>query len=475
MVSMTSGSSLSLDMYETGFASGLVPDVTQIDDNHVYLGYSSGLSNVLKGYDLKFDELGFPTQGYITCIQEYCDGNLVYEISGANIVASRLADWLGSGDFDYIFGTIMAGNDTIRGGASMDRIFSLGGNDFIEGRAGDDLIEGGSGDDELNGGDGDDDLYGGDGNDRLTGGTGSDIIEGGSGSDVAIYDGLRQQYQVDATNNSMKVEGVGEADVLSNVESISFRDGSLIFDENAIGSQVVRLYDAVLGRAPDNVGLDYYLDQIEDRGGSLLGVANELIASAEFQMATGGLSNAEFVDHVYYHTLERLSDSDGHNYYTEQLDHGSSRGNFVLQMSESFEHRAITNEMLSVGYFNTDDVYQSVALLYDGFAGRLPDRGGLAYYAERVKSGAMTLAQVTGDLSGSVEFLDAIIGKGNGEIVDYIYQNTLHRLADTGGRDFYTAQLDNGANPASVLQDLALSFEHYILFSRHITNGIDTL
>lgn len=129
--------------------------------------------------------------------------------------------------------------------------------------------------------------------------------------------------------------------------------------------------------------------------------------------------------------------------------------------------------LLSDGYFDTDDSYQHVALLYDGGLGRLPDAAGLTYYAENVKSGKLTLTQVAADFAGSTEFKSVIADKDNGQIVDFIYQNTLDRAPDAAGRAYYTGLLDHGSNAAGILQEIALSQEHFNLFSSHITYGID--
>ncbi len=264
-------------------------------------------------------------------------------------------------------------------------------------------------------------------------------------------------------------------DETRDVERVEFRDGLMHFDSGAAFAQVIRAYDTILGRAPDRGGLDFYVDAVEDRGFSLIGVANDLAESGEFRAATGGLSNSQFVSYVFQHALGRAPDVGGATYYTQALANGMSRGAFVVELSESAEHRALTEAQVAQGYFNTDDTYQAVALLYDGFAGRLPDAGGLTYYAEKVKAGALTLSQVANDFAGSAEFKAAIGGKSNGQIVDFIYQNTLDRAAEAGGKAYYTGQLDSGATAAGVLLDVALSQEHYNLFASHIVYGIDVL
>lgn len=350
-----------------------------------------------------------------------------------------------------------------------------GGNDQITGSRFADQLFGGSGNDRIDGGDGNDRIFGGDGDDVLFGGAGNDTIDGGAGFDRAAYTGLYRTYGPSVANGTLTIRG-GAAegiDTLTGVEEITFKDGVFQTDSNAAFAQVLRVYDTVLGRAPDAAGLDYYVDRMEDGKVSLATVANEVANSKEFQEATGGLSNAAFVDYIYEHALRRAPDAGGKAYYTDALNNGMTRGAFVVDLSESAEHRSLTAGQVANGFFNTDDTYQSIALLYDGFTNRLPDAGGLIYYAERVKSGAMTLAQVTAEFANSAEFKAAIAGKDNGQIVDYIYMNSLDRAPDAEGRAFYKDQLDRGASAAVILQDVALSQEHYSLFSSHIVHGID--
>ncbi len=409
-------------------------------------------------------------------------------------------------------------DDALTGDASVNRIDGGEGHDRIDGGAGGDILIGGAGEDILSytgsraairidllsgvaaGGDAEGDVFtgfesvvataaddilsgtaganglvGGAGNDRLVGRGGNDALVGDAGRDTAVFDGFLRTYNI-AVNGGFGQVSKGWVANLGSVERLEFADGVFQYDPDGLGSQVIRLYDAVLQRTPDNGGLDFYLDFLEDRGGSLLNIANDLIGSAEFQTATGSLTSRQFVDYVYQHTLGRVADTGGRNFYIQQLDSGAmTRGALLSSFSESGEHRGLTEARIARGYFTTDDTYQSIALLYDGALGRLPDAGGLSYYAERVKAGTMTIAQVATDFAGSAEFTSAIRGKSNGEIVDFIYQNTLDRTPDAGGRAFYGDILDRGGSAAAVFQDIALSAEHYVLYSAHITYGIDIL
>lgn len=433
--------------------------------------YSSGSINGGAGVDTLTTNIGFVVdlaKGFATSFgaRYLISGFENIELSTYNTIAEGYGD-----DGTNVF-TVAASARNTDLGVLFD---GGGGNDQITGSRFADQLYGGFGNDRINGGDGNDRLFGGAGDDTLSGGVGNDTIDGGVGFDRTSYTGLFRAYAPTVDDGILTVRGgMSEGtDTLTEVEAITFKDGVFQTDPNAAFAQVLRAYDTVLGRAPDQAGLDYYVDRIEDAGWSLIGVANDIAGSQEFQAATGGLSNGAFVEYIYDHALQRAPDAGGRTFYTQALDNGMSRGAFVVDLSESAEHRGLTSRQVANGFFNTDDTYQSVALLYDGAFGRLPDSNGLAYYADRVKSGALTMAQVANDFAGSAEFRGAISGKDNGQIVDFIYENTLDRAPDLGGRAFYKGQLDSGATAAGVLQDVALSLEHYSLSSAHIVQGID--
>jgi Ca2+-binding RTX toxin-like protein len=381
------------------------------------------------------------------------------------------------------------GRSVARGDAN-DNVLSMSDNSYdggiLDGRAGNDTLNGSRHDDTLIGGDGNDRLAGGSGADRLNGGAGKDVLlggagndmlDGGDGTDSATYVNLFKTYNASFTGGTTTLRGasVEGTDTLTAVEYITFGDGVLISDADAVGAQISRLYDTVLQRQPDAVGLDFYVDLIEDRGVSIAAVASDLLNSGEFQSATGVLSSGAFVDYVYQHALGRVADAGGKAYYTNVLDSGGSRADLLLSFSESVEHRGLTAGTVARGYFNTDDNYQAVALLYDSFAGRKPDASGLIYYAERLKTGSLTLVQAANDFAASAEFAQATSGLSNGQLVDFMYRNTLDREADAGGKAYYTTALDNGLSKGALLLEFSQSQEHYNYLSSSIIGGIEVL
>ncbi len=417
------------------------------------------------------NEVGYGTNA---SMPDYADDRLSISVVNQGTIRGAVALYIGDDLYDGSQGRVggpilgYAGNDILLGGAE---------NNIIDGGTGADTIDGGAGDDRLVGGSGTDRLRGGAGNDVLLGGLGNDTLDGGSDIDSATYGNLFRTYSASSAGGSMTLRG-GSAegtDTLTNIEYITFKDGVFDADPDHAAAQVLRLYDTVLQRRPDAVGLDFYVDRIEDRGASLGAIAAEFLNSGEFQTATGTLSNGAFVDYVYQHALGRPSDAGGKAYYTGVLDNGGSRVDLLTSFSESGEHRSLTADAVAQGFFNTDDSYQAVALLFDSFAGRKPDAGGLSYYAERLKAGSLTLAQAANDFAASAEFQQATNGLSNGQLVDYMYRNTLDREADAGGRAYYATALDQGLSKGSLLLDFSQSQEHYNYLAGSIIGGIDVL
>ncbi|SVC97171.1 uncharacterized protein METZ01_LOCUS350025, partial [marine metagenome] len=96
-------------------------------------------------------------------------------------------------------------------------------------------------DNNLQGGGGNDLLKGLSGDDSIVGDLGDDYIDGGEGQDTAIFDGQWQNYSIglsDTTNTIRVVSSHEGADILENVEMLSFNNKeqssvSLQIDSNA--------------------------------------------------------------------------------------------------------------------------------------------------------------------------------------------------------------------------------------------------
>ncbi|WP_421118356.1 glycoside hydrolase domain-containing protein [Aquihabitans daechungensis] len=105
---------------------------------------------------------------------------------------------------------------------------------------------------------------------------------------------------------------------------------------------VARLYRAYFGRTPDIAGSRYWAER-HRRGTRLATISQHFASSSEFQTKTGGLDDEAFVRRLYTDVLGRPPDADGLRFWTARLrSKASTRGEVMVQFSESTEHRRST-------------------------------------------------------------------------------------------------------------------------------------
>ncbi|MGC5778530.1 DUF4214 domain-containing protein [Methylobacterium sp. NFXW15] len=122
-----------------------------------------------------------------------------------------------------------------------------------------------------------------------------------------------------------------------------------VFVPDAQASQVARMYYTMLGRAPDAGGLTYYTDQL-DHGGTVAGIAQSFLNSPENQATYGKLSNSAYVDALYVNALGRHAETNGLSFWTDQLDHGVSRADLAVSLSQSAESQNLHLAQIQQGW-----------------------------------------------------------------------------------------------------------------------------
>ncbi|WP_417533528.1 DUF4214 domain-containing protein [Marinobacterium stanieri] len=118
------------------------------------------------------------------------------------------------------------------------------------------------------------------------------------------------------------------------IQNLAFKEDEVLAN-NTDG--VVRLYDTLFDRGPDQAGLSFWHGQLQ-QGGSLEQIAASFMASDEYQQTLGGdTSNEELIEQLYQNALGREAEAAGVEYWTEQLEQGPAV-NVILGISESQEH-----------------------------------------------------------------------------------------------------------------------------------------
>lgn len=80
------------------------------------------------------------------------------------------------------------------------------------------------------------------------------------------------------------------------------------------------------------------------------------------------------------------------------------------------------------------------------------------YWIKQYNAG-MSLSNISSAFVASTEFQQKYSAVDNGQFVDLIYQNVLHRHADTAGKTYWVNQLVNGFNRGDLLASFTESTE----------------
>ncbi len=140
-----------------------------------------------------------------------------------------------------------------------------------------------------------------------------------------------------------QVEEIRFIDVIVNVEKDIKNTFELVNHKDAITGKVFRLYKSAFNRFPDNEGLDYWINSIKKGKNTYEIACNSFIVSKEFLETYGNtIENEEFVESLYNNIFTRSSDQVGFNYWLEELNSGSlTRGGLLSSFSESAENKSL--------------------------------------------------------------------------------------------------------------------------------------
>lgn len=106
---------------------------------------------------------------------------------------------------------------------------------------------------------------------------------------------------------------------------------------------LVRMYDTLFDRAPDQGGLNYWIAASEN-GIGMAAIADTFVGAAEGQF--GGMSNAQYVAHLYQAGLERTASQAEVAGWAALIDDGTlNRGDVLLGIANSAEMAALVGVM----------------------------------------------------------------------------------------------------------------------------------
>lgn len=282
-------------------------------------------------------------------------------------------------------------------------------------------------------------------------------------------------------------------------------------------SDAARIYDTILDRDMDvgEVELlvlyveDGQLDEVALVADLLLGVPTSLYElfgispeevletgaaipyTSEFSIRYGELTDAEFVTQIYLNTYGRAPGLEELAAHVEGLASGAlTRGELVLEISESIEHVVVGNGHMLTNNFDVilnpaeferslDRAYvesvirNMVDVVYD----RDATAQEVAYLSGLLLTGtdsmedvAAILLEVAGDIHGVAS--DSLTGLGNAEFVEQAFVNALGRLPSSEEQAAWEELLNAGnITQAQFVASLAQSTEHLAVGNAHVATN----
>ncbi|KAB1071169.1 FG-GAP-like repeat-containing protein [Methylobacterium planeticum] len=264
-------------------------------------------------------------------------------------------------------------------------------------------------------------------------------------------------------------------DVTRPSEAVLNLFGSVEHSAASQAGSVYALYEALLDRAPDPLGLEGFTTALKT-GMSLADIAQALLTSPEH--GPQAASTTTYVESLYANLLNRPADGGGLAFFTDELTHGVSQAQVAVQVATSAEAQAVLKPVFDAGVFVGDASETAVARLYYGLLERAPDAGGLQSFETVVKQGAATsgvpgaiqaLKDVAGAMLASPEYAATHGSLTNAQFVVELYEGALGRHADTAGLSFWQDALAHGTSRADVALGISESIEAQI----HLVNQIE--
>jgi WD40 repeat protein len=219
-------------------------------------------------------------------------------------------------------------------------------------------IRGGPQADDLAGSERDDYILGFDGDDTVSASPGSDLVDGGPGTDTFHYDfGASEIGRSIRTDGSVQVtKPDSSVDTLLSVERVETDDGNFLYGLSENVEAVYRIYAAAYGRTPDEGGLRFWTDQLDQRGGGAPDNADKEFLAGFFLTANeftdlygANPSDYDYIDAMYENVLARLPDQAGYDFWVGQMQQGLGRDDILIHFAESDENKLQTAPDLADG------------------------------------------------------------------------------------------------------------------------------
>ena len=234
-------------------------------------------------------------------------------------------------------------------------------------------------------------------------------------------------------------------------------------DIEAVRAFVTRLYQNFLGREPDNGGLEAWTDALTSKRATGAKVVYGFVYSQEFQ--SNPLSNEAFVTALYVTILGREPDESGMEAWTDVLKTGFTRRKVLEGFLNSIEMKQLCASMgVEPGKYRSEevidrngDVTYFVSRMYEYCMGRQPDYNGLTNWVGALVDGRSSGADIAAGFFFSREMEQMRLDDRS--FVNTAYLTLLNREPDEEGLDAWTEVLKEYGDRSIIVAGFVFSQE----------------
>lgn len=292
------------------------------------------------------------------------------------------------------------------------------------------------------------------------------VIWTSSNSDIASVDGAGYVYG----------QGWGTA-----VITVTTLDGSKtasctveVTPRDLVQAFVFRMYRVCLQRDPDEGGFRYWVDQLNS--GKKTGAEAVFNFYDSKEMKNRNLPNDQYLTRLYEGIMGRAPDAGGYAYWMQIMETGMSRPYVISGFLTSKEFDNLCRKYgINKGSYSSSEprdqnpgVTGFVSRLYTKLLGRSFDDNGLNYWCRIVlkEPTRATLLKVALDgFLHSKEFLNKHLGDTDYLMV--LYRTFLDREAEPGGLNYWLGKMRSGMSRDKVAEGFANSQEFKNIMARY--------
>lgn len=234
---------------------------------------------------------------------------------------------------------------------------------------------------------------------------------------------------------------------------------------------VTRLYVKVFNRQPDGLGFSSNVENLKNQSTTGAQILHSFFNNPE--CLNRNLSDADFVESMYWAAYGRPSDPQGRKNWQNDLKNGCSR-NYVLAgflVSTEYAEMCAAAGINPGSYRSTEPRDQNplatafVARMYTKCVNRPFDVDGLNNYTKDLLAGTKTGAEVAYDFFFSGEFQEK--NMSNEKFLETMYQTLFDRGSDPTGRTNWLGYFRDGCSRKFVLSGFVGSTEFINLCARY--------